>query len=228
MPGSCSSTSTEGPSRSRNPLRLPRLHGLADAEEQLADARLKSGLLDGRQRSRGLHQRFAGPAGLRDRDEARGRERQFREQSAVCRGIEIVHEMQARTLAERLDAAHADASQLRQRLPAQARSAGAQYDDVGRTRAQPRGGLFDFIEVGGLRRQPQKRQRRSFVRVAAPSRARPWRARARRRARICRRHARRSSRRAHFQYSAGTACRHFTALRVNSSCSALARGRPPR
>ena len=60
---------------------------------------------------------------------------------AVGRGIEIVHEMQARRRAERLDAAHADAGKLRQRLPAEARSAGAEHHDIGRARAQPRGGL---------------------------------------------------------------------------------------
>ena len=61
----------------------------------------------------------------------------LREQRAEGVGVEIVHEVQARTVAQRADARHAMAGKLRQRLAAEARSAGAENDDVGRARGEP-------------------------------------------------------------------------------------------
>ena len=77
-----------------------------------------------------LHQRLAGAARFRHRDEARRGERQAREQRGVGPGVEIVHEMQARAGAQRADAGDAAAGELRHRLAAEARSAGAEKDDV--------------------------------------------------------------------------------------------------
>ena len=114
------------------------------------------------ERGGGLHQRLAGAAGLGDRDEARGRERQPLQQRAVGVGIEIVHEMQARAVAQRADALDGVAGELRQRLPAEARSAGAEDDHVGGAVAEQRGAAV---------RMPARSSRRSGSRSSgsAPS-----------------------------------------------------------
>jgi len=78
------------------PRALAALGGLGDAEEQIGDTGREARVAHGRERGRGLHQGLAGAAGLRDRDEARGRQRQLGEQRGVALGIEIIHEMQVR------------------------------------------------------------------------------------------------------------------------------------
>ncbi len=145
----CSSNSA------RRPLRLPPLAGSVRPRNSSGMRAAKPGVAHGRQRGDGLHQRLAGAAGFRDRDEARGRERQACEQRAVGVGIEIVHEMQARPLAQQPDARHAVAGELRQRLAAEARPAGAEDHDVARAVGQaarrPRGWRRDRRVFAGSR-----------------------------------------------------------------------------
>ena len=122
----------------RRPLRLPPLAGSVRPRNRSGMRTRKPGRLHRGERGGGLHQGLAGAAGFRDRDKARGRERQPLQQRAVGLGIEIVHEMQARAVAQRADARHRVAGKLRQRLAAEARSAGAEEHDVGRAVAQSR------------------------------------------------------------------------------------------
>ena len=125
-----------------------------------------AGAADGVERGHRLHQRLAGAAGLRDRDEARRLQRQHVEQEAECVGIEIVHEMQARKAAQRADAGHVVAGELDQRLAAEARSAGAEDNDVGGVLRQPLGGVGDGCEVVLARRQPQQGKAAILVALA--------------------------------------------------------------
>ena len=65
-------------------------------------------------------------------------QRQPFQQRAVAVGIEIVHEMDARRIAQGADAGHGVAGKLRQGLAAEARAAGAEKDHVGGAVAQQR------------------------------------------------------------------------------------------
>ena len=76
-----------------------------------------------------------------------------REQRGVGPGVEVVHEMQARAGAQRADAGDAAAGELRHRLAAEARSAGAEKDDVLGAGDEPLCGRFDAGEVVGLLRE---------------------------------------------------------------------------
>ena len=108
--------------------------------------------------------------------------------AAEGRGIEIVHEMQARARAQGADARHAVAGELRQRLAAEARSAGAENDDVGRarraaaraaSRSPSRSSCLagsrssGSVAVGVARAQPVERARRARQRVIERGRATP-------------------------------------------------------
>ncbi len=84
--------------------------------------------------------------------------RQFAEQRTERVGIEIVHEMHARRAAQETEAGQRVSRELRQRLPAQARTAGAQEHDVGRARFQPARSLGDLGEVALLGRKPHEAQ----------------------------------------------------------------------
>ena len=135
------------PSRSRRPLRLPGLRGSLmpkNSSPMRARARPPS-----RRRARPTVCISVSPVPpdfeiATKRVVASG---SFASSAPIGRGIEIVHEMHARRVAERADAAHADAGKLRQRLPAEARAAGAEHHHVGRAGAQPRGGAVDLVEI---------------------------------------------------------------------------------
>ena len=127
---------------------------------------------DGGQRRDRLHQGFAGAARLRDRDKARGGERQLFEQRAVGLGIEVVHEVQARGIAEERDACDRVSGKLRERLPAEARAAGAEEHDVGRTAPQLRAARVTILDVVPLFRQAQEAEGRHRHGAPAANRAR--------------------------------------------------------
>ncbi len=67
--------------------------------------------------------------------------------------------MQARPVAERAGAFDGVVGKLRERLSAEARSAGAENDDVGRVAGEPRAGGADGMDIVVPFRQPQQRQR---------------------------------------------------------------------
>ena len=83
-------------SRSRRPLRLPALAGSVRPRNRSGMRVASPAAFERGEHRHGLHQRLAGAAGFRDRDEARGGERQPLQQRAEGLRIEIVHEMQAR------------------------------------------------------------------------------------------------------------------------------------
>ncbi len=66
--------------------------------------------------------------------------------------------MQVRRLAQRTDTRHAVPGQLRQRLPAEARAAGAEQHDVGGAVGQPPRLVLDWVQIVMLAGQPQQRQ----------------------------------------------------------------------
>ena len=84
--------------------------------------------------------------------------RQFGEQRREGLGIEIVHEMQARAIAQAVDAGHRVTGELGQRLAAQAGAAGAENDDVGCVLRQPLGGVADRLQIVMGLRQLEQRQ----------------------------------------------------------------------
>ena len=143
-----------------------RDRGLGDAEEDFGRLCGKAGGAHRRQGRDGLHQRLAGAAGFRYRDEARRGERQPCQQRRIGVGIEIVHEVQARAVAQSAEPRHPATGELRHRLAAEARSAGAEKDDVCGTGGEPFRGAQDAGEIVGLLREPQQRQ--LAVRVARP------------------------------------------------------------
>ena len=81
--------------------------------------------------------------------------------------------MQARAVAQRADAFDRVVGKLRERLPAEARSAGAEDDDVGRVAREPRAGGADGVDIVVPFRQPQQRQR--AVGVPRPDPVERWR-----------------------------------------------------
>jgi hypothetical protein len=83
-----------------------RDRGLGDAEEDFGRLCGKAGGAHRRQGRDGLHQRLAGAAGFRYRDEARRGERQPCQQRRIGVGIEIVHEVQARAVAQSAEPRH--------------------------------------------------------------------------------------------------------------------------
>jgi hypothetical protein len=83
---------------------------------------------------------------------------QPRQQRAVGFRIEIVHEMQARRRAQRVDAGHRVTGELRQRLAAQAGAAGTEKDDVGSVLCQPLAGVADLRQIAMRARQREQRQ----------------------------------------------------------------------
>ena len=103
---------------------------LGDAEEDFWRLCGKAGGAYRRQGRDGLHQRLAGAAGFRYRDETRRGERQPRQHRRVGVGIEIVHEVQARAVAQSAEPRHPATGELRHRLATEARSAGTEKDDV--------------------------------------------------------------------------------------------------
>ena len=105
-------------SRSRRPLALPGLAGSVTPRKWSCGSSLA--VFTRIKRGDGLHQRFAGAAGFRHRDEAAGPERQPVEQRAVAVGVEVVHEMDARRIAQGAHARHGVAGKLRQGLAAEA------------------------------------------------------------------------------------------------------------
>ncbi len=139
---------------------------LGDAEEQLRYLVGEAGAADRRQRRDDLHQRLAGAAGFRHRDEARRSERQTRQHPRIGVGIEIVHEVQARAVAQCAEPRHPAAGELRHRLAAEARPAGAEKDDVSGTGHQPLRRALDGCDIIGLFWEPQQRQ--LAVRMARP------------------------------------------------------------
>jgi hypothetical protein len=84
---------------------------LGDAEEMIV--RIESSALHRVERGDGLHQRLAGAPGFRHCDKAAGLQRQALQQPAVAIGIEIVHEMDARRVAQGADPRHRMAGKLR-------------------------------------------------------------------------------------------------------------------
>ena len=132
---------------------------LGEPEEIVRDALLQPFGLDGGQRGDGLHQGLGGAARFRNGDEARGLVRQPREQRGERVGIEIVDEMQVRRFAQGADARHVVVGELRQRLPAERRAAGAENNDVGGVCGEAPGGVADLAQVAMGRRQMQQRQR---------------------------------------------------------------------
>ena len=112
-----------------------------------------------------LHQRFAGAAGFGDGDEARRLQRQALQKCFEGDGIEIVEEVHVRLLAQRPEPGHRVIGELRQSLAAEARSAGAEENDVA--------GLGEFFhrlakqwKIVDLLRQAQERQRAAAMRLA--------------------------------------------------------------
>ena len=83
----------------------------------------------------------------------------FVEQRGVAVGVEVVHEMQARAVAKGADAFDGVVGELGEGLPAEARSTGAEDDDVGRVAGEPRRGGADRVDIVVPRRQPQQGQR---------------------------------------------------------------------
>ena len=137
---------------------LARLGRFGKAEENIGDARSEPDRQHRRQHGDGLHQRLGGAAGFRNGDEARGLMRQLRQQCLERAGIEIVHEVQVRRLAQTGYPRHGVAGELRQRLPAQAGAGGAEQDDIGGALRQPAGGVPDPRQIVMGFRQPQQRQ----------------------------------------------------------------------
>ena len=72
--------------------------------------------------------------------------------------VEIVEEVHARVLGEAPGARHGVVAQLRQGLPAEARAAGAEEDDVGRLAREPRRRGADGAEIVARARHVQERQ----------------------------------------------------------------------
>ena len=141
---------------------------LAEAKENVGNARAEPCLLEHGQRGDGLHQRLAGAARLRDGHETRRAARQLFQEGVEGDRIEIVHEMDARRFAQDADTGDGVACQLRQSLAAEARTAGAEDHDVTCAFLQTAGRLADQIEIVGLLRQAKQRQRAIFVARAQP------------------------------------------------------------
>ena len=80
------------------------------------------------------------------------------EEAAEGLRVEVVEEMHPRRLGEAPEARHGVVRELRQRLAAEARSAGAEEDDVRGAVPEPRRGGADRVEVPGLGRQAKERQ----------------------------------------------------------------------
>jgi hypothetical protein len=131
---------------------------LGQAQEQFRDACAKPCIAHGCECSGGLHQGFAGTAGLRNRDKARRCKRQIRKEGAVAFRVEIVHEMQARPGAQRTDPRHRMTGELRQRLAAEARSTGSEDHNVGCSRGELAAGFADCGEIVAAPRQLQEGQ----------------------------------------------------------------------
>src|SRR5581483_5019504 len=107
-------------------------HGrLGDGEKQLWDARLETGLAPGIESGGDLHQSLGRAARFRDDDEACRLEVKAGERKIERAGIEIVVEARARALfaAVLVVPGDAPAAELRQRLPAEARPAGAEENE---------------------------------------------------------------------------------------------------
>ena len=72
----------------------------------------------------------------------------------------------ARRRAQRADARHGVTGELRQRLAAEARAAGAEDHDVGGVLGQPPAGVADRRQIVARFRQPQQRQPAIGVAIA--------------------------------------------------------------
>ena len=126
------------PSRSRRPLALPGLAGSVMPRKWSCGSTL-GGLQRGERRG-GLHQRLAGAAGFRDRDEARGRRAAAAASSAPnVPGSRLSMKCRRGGSRNAPSAGHGVAGKLRQRLAAEARAAGAEEHHVGGALAQQRG-----------------------------------------------------------------------------------------
>ncbi len=112
------------------PVALADARGLGQADQMfrhlLAETRALQRIDDGDR----LHQRLAGAAGFRDGDEARRLQRQALQKRLESDGIEIVEKVRARLVAQHAKSRHRVIGELRQRLAAEARAAGAEKDDV--------------------------------------------------------------------------------------------------
>ena len=146
------------PSRSRRPFGLPALAGSVRPRRAVRDRGLRSSARDSA--GDGLHQRLGGAAGLRDRDEARRRAAAAapaaRRSSA---GSRLSRKCRRGGSRKRADARHGVAGELRQRLPAEARAAGAEEHHVGGALAQQPCVAEDRGDVVAPLRQAQQRQR---------------------------------------------------------------------
>ena len=115
-----------------------------------------------------LHQRLGRAAGLRDHHEARGLEVEAGQRKLERAGVEIVVEARARArlAAMLVVAGNAPAAELRQRLAAEARSAGAEEDEGARAVGEPRQRLAGRRDVVPPFRHAQQRQRRVGIGLA--------------------------------------------------------------
>jgi hypothetical protein len=135
--------------------------GLGDAQEQLGDALLQPGRLDGGQRGQRLHQGLGRAARLGDHHESRAAEIvEGMQRGSERRPVEIVVEARARALLLRLVGGAGDVppSELGQRLAAEARSADAEEDDGARAPGEACERRLGLGDVGAFLRHPEMRQ----------------------------------------------------------------------
>jgi hypothetical protein len=137
------------------PVALARDGGLGDAEKELRHAIGQCRRPYRRQRGNRLHQGFGGRTGLRHCDETCRHERHARQELRIGVAIEIVHEVQARAVAQQPDPRHRVAGKLRQRLSAEARPAGAEKHDVGCALREAPRGIGNCRDIIGAFGEPQ-------------------------------------------------------------------------
>ena len=145
----------------RSPLRLPSTLGSVTPRNSSGMRFSSPAVLHRRQRRQRLHQGLWRAARLGDDDEAHPAEVVERMQRRGQRvAVEIVVEARARPPPLRLvgRARNVPAAELGQRLPAQARPAGAEEDDGARALGEPGEGRLGLRDVGRLLGDAQVRQ----------------------------------------------------------------------
>ena len=147
---------------------LTGLGRLGDAEEHARDVRFEPSRLHRRQRANHLRQSFRRAAGFRSHDKPAGRQIEALKRAFERPAVEIVIEPRARSRALLLvrTARDVPACKLRQRLPAEARSAGAKKQDrfrAGRQRLQRRAGICDVARLVHDAQQWQRTRRMAGI-----------------------------------------------------------------